>query len=80
MAEAGRPWLAWAWLALGLALSATLLLAHPAAVVGACDGDLPLGVLVGAVAGLLDVGPDDLAADVLPQVRRLVEEGYLLDG
>lgn len=51
-----------------------------AAVVGACDGDLPLGVLVGAVAGLLDVDPDDLAADVLPQVRRLVEEGYLLDG
>jgi methylase of polypeptide subunit release factors len=49
-----------------------------AAIVGACDGDLPLGVLVGAVAGLLDVDPDDLAAEVLSPLRRLVLDGYLL--
>jgi hypothetical protein len=51
-----------------------------AAVVGACDGDLPLGLLVGAVAGLLDADPDALRDEVLPQVRRLVEDGYLLPG
>jgi methylase of polypeptide subunit release factors len=49
-----------------------------AAIVGACDGDLPLGLLVGAVADLLDVEPDSLTSEVLPQLRRLVGEGYLL--
>ena len=51
-----------------------------AAVVGACDGELPAGVLVGAVAGLLDADPAALRDEVLPQLRRLVLDGYLLPG
>ena len=49
-----------------------------AALVGACDGELPLGPLIGAVAGLLGHDPDELAADLLPRLRRLVKEGFLL--
>jgi methylase of polypeptide subunit release factors len=49
-----------------------------AAVVGACDGDLPLGVLVGAVAGLLDVDAEGLRDEVVPGLRRLVSDGFLL--
>jgi hypothetical protein len=51
-----------------------------AAIVGACDGDLPLGVLVGAVAGLLDVDAAALRDEVIPPLRRLVTDGYLLPG
>ena len=51
-----------------------------AAIVGACDGDLPLGVLVGAVAGLLDVQSEALLDEVIPSLRRLVSDGYLLPG
>lgn len=51
-----------------------------AAIVGACDGDLPLGILIGAVAGLLEVDPDVLRDEVLWPLRRLVEDGYLLPG
>lgn len=51
-----------------------------AAVVGACDGELTLGVLVDAVAGLLDADPERLRDDLLPQLRRLVSDGYLLPG
>jgi methylase of polypeptide subunit release factors len=49
-----------------------------AAIVGACDGDLPLGVLVGAVAGLLDVDAEALRDEVVQPLRRLVADGYLL--
>ncbi len=48
-----------------------------AALVGACDGDLPVGALVAAVSGLLGVPAADLAADLLPQVRELVRDGFL---
>ncbi len=48
-----------------------------AAVVGACDGDLTAGQLVSAVASLLDVDADGLAADVVGRLRALVVEGYL---
>jgi hypothetical protein len=48
-----------------------------AAIVGACDGDLPLGVLIGAVAGLLEVDEAALRDEVLQPLRRLVEDGYL---
>ncbi len=51
-----------------------------AAIVGACDGDLPLGVLVGAVAGLLDVDAEALRDEVMQPLRRLVADGYLLPG
>ena len=46
--------------------------------VGACDGDLPVGVLIGAVADLLDVDADALIPDLLPRLRRLIEQGYLV--
>ena len=49
-----------------------------AAVVGACDGTLPLGAICAAVADLLEVDGDELAAEVIPQVRELVLTGLLL--
>ncbi len=49
-----------------------------AAVVGACDGDLPVGALAAAVAGLLDEDAAALTARVLPAVRRLVADRVLL--
>ncbi len=48
-----------------------------AAVVGACDGDLPLGVLVDAVAGLLDVDEAALTTEILDKVRPLLADGLL---
>lgn len=48
-----------------------------AAITGACDGDLPLGVLVDAVARLLDVDAATLRADLLPRVRSLIADGFL---
>ncbi|MBN9186930.1 MAG: methyltransferase [Microbacterium sp.] len=48
-----------------------------AALVGACDGDLSVGVLVAAIAELLDVDADALRADILPRVRELVFTGFL---
>ncbi|WP_029289798.1 methyltransferase [Cellulomonas sp. HZM] len=46
--------------------------------VGACDGDLSVGQLVGALGALLGVPADDVAADVLPSVRGLVRDGLLV--
>lgn len=51
-----------------------------AAVVGACDGQLPLGAVTDAVAGLLDEGTGGLEERVLPAVRRLLADGLLLRG
>jgi methylase of polypeptide subunit release factors len=52
-----------------------------AAVVGACDGDLPVGALIGAVAGLLDADAAALRAELAPQLRELLIGGLLvLDG
>jgi hypothetical protein len=48
-----------------------------AAFVGACDGDLPVGVIVGALADLLDVDAAELGADLLPRVRELIFVGML---
>ncbi|MFS0866002.1 methyltransferase [Microbacterium sp. 179-B 1A2 NHS] len=48
-----------------------------AALVGASDGDLPLGVLIAAIADLLDVDAAALRADLLPRVRELVFTGFL---
>nr|WP_241971406.1 methyltransferase [Microcella alkaliphila] len=47
------------------------------AVVGACDGELPIGVLVDAVAQLLDVDASALAAEVLPRLRELAVVGMI---
>ncbi|WP_299035941.1 methyltransferase [uncultured Pseudokineococcus sp.] len=49
-----------------------------AGVVGACDGELPVGVLVGAVAALLERPADEVVAEVLPVVRGLVGDAMLL--
>ncbi|WP_434811918.1 DUF7059 domain-containing protein [Microbacterium sp. bgisy189] len=48
-----------------------------AALVGACDGDLPVGVLIDAIADLLDVDAAALRADLLPRVRELIFTGFL---
>jgi len=48
-----------------------------AALVGACDGELPVGVLLAALAELLDRDPAELRAAYLPVVRELVAEGFL---
>ncbi len=47
------------------------------AFVGACDGDLPVGVIIGALADLLDVDAARLSADLLPRIRELVFVGML---
>lgn len=48
-----------------------------AAVVGACDGELSLGVIASAVAQLLEVDGADLLAEVEPSIRDLVFFGLL---
>jgi len=48
-----------------------------AALVGACDGDLPAGVLIDAIAQLLGVDAPALRADLLPRVRELLFTGFL---
>ncbi|HEY2832688.1 MAG TPA: methyltransferase [Sporichthyaceae bacterium] len=48
-----------------------------AALVGACDGTLPVGVLLTAVAELLQIDPATLAEQVLPTLAELVSEGFL---
>jgi methylase of polypeptide subunit release factors len=49
-----------------------------AGLVGACDGSVPLGVLVDAVAEVLGRDPEALRAELAPRVRELVAEGFLL--
>jgi hypothetical protein len=49
-----------------------------AALVGACDGELPVGPLLDAVAQLLDRDPEETRAAYLPLVRELVDEGFLV--
>jgi len=46
--------------------------------VGACDGELSVGQIVGALGALLGVGAQAVAADVLPEVRGLLADGLLL--
>lgn len=48
-----------------------------AAVVGTCDGELRLGQIIDATAGLLAVDPTELTAELLPRVRELVVDGFL---
>ena len=48
-----------------------------AAVVGACDGELSLGAILGAVASILDVDLVALTAEIVPEVRELVLGGVL---
>ncbi len=46
--------------------------------VGVCDGELAVGQIVNALGALLDVGADEVAADVLPSARGLLRDGLLL--
>jgi hypothetical protein len=48
-----------------------------AALVGACDGELTVGQIIGALAALFEVPEADLAAELLPAVRALVLDGFL---
>ncbi|MFF2271263.1 methyltransferase [Agromyces sp. NPDC058136] len=49
-----------------------------AALVGACDGELSVGAIIGALAQLLEVDEVALAAELLPAVRELIDDGMLL--
>lgn len=49
-----------------------------AAVVGACDGELPVAVLLSAAAQVLGVEEATLATQVVPRLRELVADGFLL--
>ncbi|WP_205111667.1 DUF7059 domain-containing protein [Subtercola frigoramans] len=49
-----------------------------AALVGACDGDLALGQIIGALAHLLEADETELVADLLPRVRGLVNDAFLV--
>ncbi|MGA1838881.1 methyltransferase [Herbiconiux sp. 11R-BC] len=49
-----------------------------AALVGACDGDLSLGALCSAIAEVLDVDDAALRAELLPRIRALVSDAFLL--
>ncbi|WP_082571653.1 DUF7059 domain-containing protein [Agromyces sp. Root1464] len=48
-----------------------------AALVGASDGELSIGAIVAALAQLLEVDETALAAELLPAVRTLVDDGML---
>ena len=51
-----------------------------AGLVGACDGTLPLGRIIGALASVLDADESALRAELLPQVREFIADGYLMVG
>ncbi len=46
--------------------------------VGACDGELSVGQVIGGLAVLLGVPGDELAAEILPAVRSLVHDAVLV--
>jgi methylase of polypeptide subunit release factors len=48
-----------------------------AALVGACDGDLAVGVLIDAIAQLMEVDAAHLRADLLPRVREMLMTGFV---
>lgn len=48
-----------------------------AAFVGACDGELTVGQIVGALSDLFEVPLADLWADLEPRIRSLVFDGFL---
>ena len=53
--------------------------AEAAGFVGACDGELSVAQIIGALAGLLDASTDDMVHAVLPTVRELIGAGLLVD-
>jgi len=46
--------------------------------VGTCDGELTAGQIAGALAALLDVPADVMIAGLLPALRELIEDGFLI--
>jgi len=48
-----------------------------AAVVGACDGELSVAAIGGAIAQILEVDETELLAEVLPSIRELIITGML---
>lgn len=56
---------------------ATQLTTELAAVLGACDGDLPLGVIIDAVAQLMEADVASLRAQLLPGVRAAIVDDFL---
>ncbi|WP_241987797.1 methyltransferase [Cryobacterium sp. TMT1-66-1] len=48
-----------------------------AGLVGACDGELAVGAIIGALAQLLDADEPALTAELLPKVRALFVDGFL---
>jgi methylase of polypeptide subunit release factors len=48
-----------------------------AGLVGACDGELPVGAITSALADLLDEPVGELTERLLPAVRSLVSDGFL---
>jgi hypothetical protein len=48
------------------------------ALVGASDGDLSVAAVVAAIAQLLDADYLELREELLPRVRALVSDGFLL--
>lgn len=48
--------------------------------VGACDGRLPGGVILEALATVLEVDAAPLRAELLPRIRDLVQDGFLVEG
>nr|WP_297429560.1 methyltransferase [uncultured Actinotalea sp.] len=51
-----------------------------AGLVGASDGELTVGQILGGIGALLGVPVDALRAELVPQVRELVADGFLLPG
>lgn len=49
-----------------------------AGLVGACDGELTVGQLIGGIGAVLEAPVDELRAELLPQVRGLVADGLLV--
>ena len=47
-----------------------------AAVLGACDGELALGMIIDVVAQITDVDVDGLRSEVLGEVRELMQQGW----
>lgn len=48
-----------------------------AGVLGACDGDLPLGVIIDVVAQLTERDSAELRAQLLPELREIIAEDFL---
>lgn len=48
-----------------------------AGLIGACDGELTVGVISSAIAQIMDVDATALRGDLLPRVRELLIDGFL---